>query len=234
MIDVRPFEKLGRFQNEWLDAHYHFSFADYHDPQRMGVGALRVWNDDTIQPGTGFPPHPHRDMEIVTYVRSGAITHEDHLGNRGRTEAGDVQVMSAGQGIRHAEYNLEAEPTRIFQIWILTDATGHPARWESRAFPKEERDGALSPLASGRPGHDGAGALWINQDAAVLGATVLAGHTVEHRFDPGRHGYLVAAKGRLKVNGHEVKARDGVAISGEERLRIEALEDSEVLLADVP
>ncbi|HYD32481.1 MAG TPA: pirin family protein, partial [Azospirillaceae bacterium] len=111
MIEVRHFEKLGRFANDWLDAHYHFSFADYHDPARMGVGVLRVWNDDTIQPGTGFPPHPHRDMEIVTYVRSGAISHEDHLGNRGRTQAGDVQVMSAGKGIRHAEYNLEAEPT---------------------------------------------------------------------------------------------------------------------------
>ncbi|HYD31224.1 MAG TPA: hypothetical protein VEB64_10275, partial [Azospirillaceae bacterium] len=122
----------------------------------------------------------------------------------------------------------------IFQIWILTDAPGHDARWESRAFPKESRDGALVPLASGRRGYNGSGALRINQDAAVLGATVLAGHRLEHAFEPGRHGYLVPAKGRLKINGQEVKARDGVAITGEERVVIEALEDSEVLLADVP
>ena len=118
MIDRRPKDALGRFDFGWLDTRHHFSFGDYHDPDRMGWGALRVWNDDEIAPETGFPAHPHRDMEIITYVRSGAITHQDSLGNTGRTEAGDVQVMSAGSGIRHAEYNLEAGPTQIFQIWI--------------------------------------------------------------------------------------------------------------------
>ena len=124
MITVTPLDRLGAFRNDWLDAHYHFSFADYRDRDRMGLGALRVWNDDTIQPRTGFGPHPHRDMEIVTYVRSGAISHEDSLGNKGVTRAGDVQVMSAGSGIVHAEMNEEEEPTTLFQIWINTDARG--------------------------------------------------------------------------------------------------------------
>ena len=118
MIERRPASELGRFRNDWLNARYHFSFADWHDPARMGWGALRVWNDDEIAPKTGFPPHGHADMEIITYVRAGAITHQDSLGNSGRTVAGDVQVMSAGSGIRHAEYNLEPETTKIFQIWI--------------------------------------------------------------------------------------------------------------------
>lgn len=121
MIEVRSFDSLGAFQTDWLNAKHHFSFGHYHDPKRMGWGALRVWNDDEIQPKTGFPPHPHAEMEIITYVRDGAITHEDSLGNKGRTVAGDVQVMSAGSGIRHAEYNMEDELTRIFQIWIMPD-----------------------------------------------------------------------------------------------------------------
>ena len=124
MIELRPFTTLGAANHGWLDAHHHFSFAEYHEPARMGWGALRVWNDDTIAPGTGFPTHPHRDMEIVTYVRTGAITHRDSLGNEGRTEAGDVQVMSAGTGIRHSEYNLEDVDTTLFQIWIMPDRDG--------------------------------------------------------------------------------------------------------------
>ncbi len=135
MIELRPFEGLGAANHGWLDAHHHFSFADYHDPQRHNWGALRVWNDDTIAPGTGFPPHPHRDMEIITYVREGAITHKDSLGNEGRTEAGDVQVMSAGTGIRHSEYNLEDVTTRIFQIWIVPTSKGGTPTWGARPFP---------------------------------------------------------------------------------------------------
>src|SRR5262245_38355132 len=131
---VTPFEQLGRFQNDWLNARHHFSFGSYHDPDRMGWGALRVWNDDTIRPGTGFDPHPHQDMEIITYVRKGAITHRDNLGNEGRTEAGDVQVMSAGTGIVHAEFNLEKVETQLFQIWILPNRRGVAPRWETRRF----------------------------------------------------------------------------------------------------
>ena len=126
MIDIRPFDSLGAANHGWLDARHHFSFASYHDPQRMGWGRIRVWNDDTIAAKSGFPPHPHDNMEIVTFVRTGAITHEDSLGNKGRTVAGDVQVMSAGTGIRHSEFNLEDETTTIFQIWILPDSQGEP------------------------------------------------------------------------------------------------------------
>lgn len=144
MIEVIPFASLGRFDNEWLAARYHFSFANYRHRERDGLGPLLVWNDDTIQPGTGFPRHGHRDMEIITYVREGAITHEDHLGNVGRTEAGDVQVMSAGKGILHAEFNKEAEPARIFQIWIMPDAEGHKPRWETKAFPRARRQDGWS------------------------------------------------------------------------------------------
>lgn len=232
MIDVRAFDSLGRFNIDWLAARHHFSFGNYNDPQRMGFGALRVWNDDTIQPGTGFDPHPHRDMEIITYVRKGAITHRDRLGNEGRTEAGDVQVMSAGTGIVHAEYNLEDDATQIFQIWILPSGNGFEPRWEARSFPKDDRSGELVVLASGREGDDGA--LRINQDAAVIGATVKAGQVVTHRLAKGRKAYLVAATGSITVNGQAANARDGVAISDEDIVEIHAMEDAEIVLVDVP
>ncbi len=231
MIEVRPFENLGRFQNDWLNARYHFSFSAFHDPSRMGWGALRVWNDDAIRAGTGFPPHGHRDMEIITYVRQGAITHRDHLGNEGRTEAGDVQVMSAGRGIQHAEWNQETEDTQLFQIWIETGEPGVAPRWEQRKFPKEERHGELVALASGRA--EDKDALKIHQDAAILGATLKAGETVTHRLAPGRKAYLVASTGAITVNGVAAKARDGVAVRDVESLEIVATEDSELLLADV-
>jgi redox-sensitive bicupin YhaK (pirin superfamily) len=231
MIDVRPFERLGRFNNEWLNARYHFSFSGYADPARMGWGALRVWNDDRIEPHTGFPPHGHRDMEIITYVRSGRVTHRDHLGNEGVTEAGDVQVMSAGRGIQHEEWNQDDDPVELFQIWILPNAAGVAPRWETRKFPKGDRAGQLVALASGRTG-DG-DALKIHQDAAILGATLAAGQSVTHQLGAGRKAYLVAAKGRIKVNGKEAKARDGIAVTDERELKIEALEDSEILLADM-
>ena len=232
MIEVRRFEDLGRFDNDWLSARYHFSFAGYSDPARNGLGPLLVWNDDTVQPGHGFDLHGHRDMEIVTYVRSGAISHEDHLGNRGRTEAGDVQVMSAGTGIRHAEFNLEPEITQIFQIWIEPMERGLAPRWEQRRFPKAEREGKLTPLASGRPGDEGA--LAIHQDAAILGATLGRGQSVTHRLEAGRRAYLVPARGSIEINGTRVEARDGVAITEETEIAITALEDAEVLLADLP
>jgi len=232
MIDRRSFANLGRFDNDWLSARYHFSFAGYHNPARNGLGPLLVWNDDTIRPGRGFDQHGHRDMEIVTYVRSGAISHQDHLGNRGRTEAGDVQVMSAGTGILHAEYNLENGPTQIFQIWIVPDKTGLAPRWEQRRFPVGEHAGALVPLASGRHGHDGA--LPIHQDAAVLGATLAAGQSVTHRLGETRRAYLVVATGRITVNDTELNARDGAVIEAEPELVITAQEESQILIADLP
>ncbi len=236
MIHIQPFDALGRFDNDWLAARYHFSFAGYRDPARRGVGPLLVWNDHLVQPGRGFDRHGHRDMEIVTYVREGAISHQDHLGNRGRIEAGDVQVMSAGTGILHAEHNLEAVPTRIFQIWIEPSETGLEPRWAQRRFPKGERDGALVALASGRPidaaGQDGA--LPIHQDAAILGATLERGQSVTHSLDHGRKAYLVAARGRVRVNDVIAEARDGVTIAEEAEVTITALDDAEILLADLP
>ena len=175
MIELRPFEKLGKSDHGWLKANFHFSFADYRNNDRVHWGALRVWNNDRIAPQSGFPPHPHRDMEIVTYVIKGAITHQDHLGNQGRTEAGQIQVMSAGKGIQHAEYNKENDETELFQIWIIPNKEGVPARWETVQFPANARDGKLVPLASGR-GHDGAIPLYA--DGALFAGKLKAGETI--------------------------------------------------------
>src|SRR5215469_2090813 len=224
MIERRPFDRLGGGDHGWLNTRHHFSFADYRDPQRMSWGALRVWNDDEIAPQTGFPPHPHADMEIVTYVREGAITHRDSLGNQGRTKAGDVQVMSAGTGIRHSEYNLEPKTTKLFQIWILPTTRGAAPSWGTRPFPRGERSGRFVALASGFAGD--AEALPIRTDARVLGATLSAGTIVDYPLGVERHGYLVPAKGAVEVNGVKLEARDGVAIKGEATLSIRALGDA--------
>lgn len=170
MIELRPFAKLGGADHGWLKAKHHFSFASHYDPNNMAHGALRVWNDDEIAPNTGFPAHPHANMEIITYVREGAITHQDSLGNEGRTEAGDVQVMSAGSGIRHSEYNLEPTRTRIFQIWIEPTARGGQPTWGSKPFPKADRSGKLVTIASGF--EDDTDALPIRADARVLATTL--------------------------------------------------------------
>ena len=231
MIEVRPYSQLGAFRNEWLNTRHHFSFGEYHDPQRMGFGRLRVWNDDEIGPGTGFDPHPHRDMEIVTYVRQGAITHRDSLGNEGRTEAGDVQVMHAGTGIVHAEYNQESTSTTLFQIWILPDQRGVQPGWGARQFPKA--GSGLSVLASGRNQDSSTDALPLHADAALMAGTLRKGETATLTLAPGRSAYLVPASGSVTVNGVPVGARDGAAISGEEEIRIRASEDAEVVLVDV-
>ena len=234
MIDLRPFTTLGAANHGWLDAHHHFSFADYHDPARTHWGNLRVWNDDTIAPNTGFPPHGHRDMEIITYVRSGAITHKDSLGNEGRTEAGDVQVMSAGTGIQHAEYNREDVPTTLFQIWIVPTRASAAPSWGARPFPKGDRSGRFVALASGFEGDgaDDSGPLPLRTDARVLGATIRAGETLEYAIGAARKGYLVPAIGAVEIEGARVNARDGAAISQTEVLRVTAIEDSEVVLVD--
>src|SRR6201987_1714004 len=167
MIEVKRFAKLGHADHGWLNARHHFSFADYFDPRHTGHGALRVWNDDEIAPNTGFPAHPHANMEIITYVREGAISHQDSLGNKGRTEAGDVQVMSAGHGIRHSEYNLEPTKTKIFQIWIEPNTHGGQPTWGAKPFPKANRsNGKLVTIASGLPGDKDA--LPIRADARGL------------------------------------------------------------------
>ncbi len=230
MIELRPFADLGGANHGWLDAKHHFSFAGYHDDARMNWGDLRVWNDDTIAPKTGFPPHPHRDMEIITYVREGAITHEDSLGNKGRTEAGDVQVMSAGTGVRHSEYNLEDVTTRIFQIWIIPSKTGEQPSWGAKPFPKSDRAGQFVVLASGFENDNDA--LPIRTDARVVGASLKAGETAEYPLGKDRRGYLVPATGAVEIEGIRVNARDGAAIKDVEILRVTATEDSEIVLVD--
>ena len=228
MIDIRPFDSLGHADHGWLDARHHFSFSSYLDPKRMGWGNIRVWNDDRIAARSGFPPHPHSDMEIVTYVRTGAITHQDSLGNKGRTAAGDVQVMSAGTGVTHAEYNLEDEETTLFQIWIETDRPGAEPAWGAMPFPKESREGKFQLLASGDPAD---GALTINADARILGASVKAGETIGYAAGADRHVYLVPS-GKVRVNGVAAEGRDGVAVTGEPELTIIADEDAELVLVD--
>ncbi|MDI1296459.1 MAG: pirin family protein [bacterium] len=230
MIELRPFTSLGGANHGWLDAKHHFSFANYRDRKRDNWGNLRVWNDDTIAPQSGFPPHPHRDMEIITYVREGAITHQDNLGNLGRTEAGDVQVMSAGTGITHPEYNKEDVTTKIFQIWIQPTRTGEKPSWGARPFPKGKRSGRFVTLASGFANDDDA--LPIRTDARVVGASLKAGESAEYPLGKSRRAYLVPATGAIEIDGQRVNARDGVAISDVDTLTITAIEDSEIILVD--
>jgi len=235
MIERRPFAELGGADHGWLKAKHHFSFAEYYDPARMSHGALRVWNDDEIAPGTGFPPHGHANMEIITYVREGAISHQDNQGNSGRTEAGDVQVMSAGSGIRHAEYNREATPTKIFQIWIMPNEQGGEPTWGAKPFPKAERSGKFAVLASGVAGdkENNPDALPIRANARVSGVTLKAGQTAEYALGIDRKAYLVPAVGAIEANGVRIGARDGAAIDATELLKITALEDAEVVLVDL-
>jgi redox-sensitive bicupin YhaK (pirin superfamily) len=231
MIELRPFSSLGTFRNDWLNAHYHFSFARYRHPDRHGFGRLLVWNDDEIAPHTGFDPHPHQNMEIITFIRAGAITHRDSLGHEGVTRAGDVQVMHAGSGIVHAEYNREDEPTTLFQIWILPDRANVEPGWGTRAFPRATGQG-LEILASGRAQDQNSGALPLYADAAVLAARMAPGEQATHQLAEGRIAYLVAPTGRVRVNGVEAQARDGLAIMAESSLTIEALEDAEIVLVE--
>ena len=238
MIEKRTFESLGHADHGWLNARHHFSFANYYDPARMGWGAIRVWNDDEIGPNSGFPPHPHKDMEIITYVRTGAITHQDSMGNTGKTGAGDVQVMSAGTGVRHAEYNLESETTTLFQIWIMPRAGGGAPSWGAKPFPKGERSGKFVTLASGFA--EDSDALPIRADARVLGATIKAGESVTHSVGAGRHAYLVPAVGKITIapgseagaGAQPFNARDGAALSGGQTVTITAIEDAEIVLVD--
>ena len=228
-IEARPFASLGKRDLGWLKPNFHFSFSDYYNPERMNWGAIRVWNDDEISAQSGFPPHVHDNMEIITYVREGAITHKDSMGNIGRTEAGDVQVMSAGTGVTHSEYNLEDGLCRLFQIWVLPRDRNVAPAWDQRQFPKSDQSGEFNVLASGY-GEDGA--LAINADARVLGATVAAGGTAEYELAQGNHAYLVPATGRIRIEGVEYRARDGIAIKGGGLLRIEAIDDAELVMVD--
>jgi hypothetical protein len=231
MIERRALHKLSGDERSWLKARHHIAFTDTSNDLLHSWGALTAWNDDEIAPGTGFPLHSHADMEIITYVREGAITHTDSLGHRGRTLAGDVQVMSAGTGIRHSEYNLETSVTRLFQIWIAPEQRGGSPAWGTRSFPRLDRAGRLVALASGFP--EDVGALPIRARARVLGGTLRPGEQCEYAMGPGRLGYLVPPRGTVEVNGVHVGTRDGATLEDTLRVTIQALEESEVVLVDV-
>jgi redox-sensitive bicupin YhaK (pirin superfamily) len=233
MIRVYPYETLGHADHGWLDARHHFSFARYWNPERTGFGTLRVVNDDRVSAGRGFGAHPHQNMEIITYVREGAISHKDSLGNEGRTEAGDVQVMSAGTGVFHSEYNLETEDTRLYQIWIEPSRENVQPRWEARQFPKAPvTEGPLPVLVSGRKEDETKHALFIYQDAAIYGGRLKAGTRILH---PVKHqAYLLASTGEFTVNGVTMKQGDGAEVTDAQSLEITALTDAEVLVIDVP
>lgn len=228
MINVYPYESLGHANHGWLNARHHFSFANYYNPARTGFGSLLVINDDIIQGGTGFGTHPHRDMEIITYVRRGAITHQDNKGNKGRTVAGDVQVMSAGTGIMHSEYNLENEDTNIYQIWILPNKGGVQPQWDQMEFPKEPVSDKLTLLVSG----DGAAPLQIHADAEIYVGRLDKGTSIQHSIK--RQAYVLASSGELNINGQKLKKGDGAEITDLSEITITADSDAEVLVIDVP
>lgn len=230
MLQLRPKETLDTANYGWLKASHHFAVAADGNPANTPLGALVVWNDDEISPGTGFGLHPHANMEIITYVRQGVVTHEDSAGNIGHTVAGDVQVMSAGTGIAHAERNRGETPLKVFQIWLRPRQGGGKPRWDNRSFPKADRAGRLITLASGDPLD--AEALQIRADARVLGATLLAGTTVTHALGRFRHSYLAPARGVVLVNGQRVAVGDGLAALDEPDLKITAEQDAEIILVD--
>ncbi len=226
MITVHPYDTLGHADHGWLNARHHFSFASYYDPNKLGFGVIKVINDDIVKGGFGFDTHPHRNMEIITYVRTGAITHEDNKGNKGVTTAGNIQVMSAGSGIYHSEHNRETEDTSLYQIWIEPHTQNVEPRWDAKEFPKT--DDGLSLLVSG----DGTAPLSIHQNAKIYAGPLNTGTSITQAID--ELGYILVSKGAIEVNGTPAKKGDGVAIEDETSITITATEDSEILVLDVP
>lgn len=233
MIKHIPYDSLGHHNYNWLDARYHFSFARYFNPERMGFGALRVINDDRIKAGAGFETHPHENMEIITYVRSGAITHTDSKGNKGRTGRGDVQVMSAGHGIYHSEYNLESEDTTLYQIWITPKVKDVDPQWAQQAFPKTPVENELALLVSGFKADKDKGALYIHQDARIYGGRLKKGQKISHSLN--QQAYMLVANGQITLNEQKtINAGDGAEIKDLDHINIHATEESEILIIEVP
>jgi redox-sensitive bicupin YhaK (pirin superfamily) len=231
MLKIYSHSSLGHGNHGWLDSRFHFSFADYHNPERMGFGRLRVINDDRIEAGHGFGMHPHENMEIITYVREGAVKHRDSLGNEGLTNAGDVQVMSAGTGIIHSEFSVPETDTTLFQIWIFPDKRGVQPRWEQAAFPKHYAENSLPLLVSGNPDDKKNGALFIHSDTAIYGGRMKKGTTIRQNVREGA--YIVMSEGEAEVNGNVLKKGDGAEAVGESELVLTARADAELLVIDV-
>jgi redox-sensitive bicupin YhaK (pirin superfamily) len=231
MINIRPTEERGGGDYGWLNTRHTFSFNTYHDPKFMGFRSLRVINEDYVAPGQGFPTHPHRDMEIITYILEGAIEHKDSLGTGSVIRPGDGQRMSAGSGIRHSEANpSKTEGAHFLQIWILPGQQGIKPSYEQKAFPTEEKRGKLRLIAS-PTGIDGS--VTIHQDARLYVTLLAPGETVTHQMEPDRHAWIQIAKGSVELNGKALKQGDGAAISNEKQLTVKGTEDAEVLLFDL-
>jgi len=230
-VVVRPAAARGRTQTDWLDSRHTFSFGEYHDPAHMGFGALRVINDDRVAPGKGFATHGHRDMEIVTYVLEGALEHKDSLGTGSVIRPGEVQIMSAGTGIQHSEFNHSpVEPVHLLQIWIVPDRPGLPPRYDQRTFDPAELAGKLRRVVS-PDGDDGA--IVIHQDASMHAARLGAADVVEHALAPGRRAWLQVARGAVTANGARLGPGDGAAVTGERTITVRANEAAEILLFDL-
>jgi len=231
MISIIPSAERYHADHGWLDTHWHFSFGDYHDPKNMNWSALRVFNDDTVHAGGKFDFHPHKDMEIVSYIVDGELEHQDILGNRHVNKAGEVQVMSAGRGIYHAEGNPSSEPMRLLQLWLMPRHRGNEPRWEQKPFTKEDRKNRLLPVVSSG---DVDGSLAIDQDATIYVSSLDAGKTLEHASQPGRSAYFFVINGEAELNGKTLKAGDQARIKDEPTLSIRATKDAEVMLLDLP
>ena len=231
MIQIRPGQERGGGNHGWLKTHHTFSFGDYWDPKWMGFRSLRVINEDWVAPNTGFPTHPHRDMEIITYVLEGKLEHKDSLGTGSVILPGDGQRMTAGSGIRHSEFNPSTtDAVHLLQIWIQPEKAALPPSYEQKSFPEAEKNGKLRLIAS-RNASDGS--VKINQDAKLYVTLLRAGEEVKHEFAAGRHGWLQVARGGVEVNGKALAQGDGAAISDEEKVSIKGTDDAEVLLFDL-
>ena len=231
MLKLRRSQDRGHANHGWLDTWHTFSFADYHDPDEMGFGALRVINDDRVQPGRGFGMHSHRDMEIITYILDGALEHKDSMGNGSVIRRGDVQRMSAGKGVLHSEFNPSpTDPVHLLQIWIEPNVTGIRPSYEERRFAAEQRQGRLRLVAS-PDGRDSS--VMIHQDTCVYATLLDAGDAVTHQLAPGRKAYVHVARGAVEVNGERLTGGDGAKIGAESKITFAKAEGAEILLFDL-
>jgi len=234
VINIIPSDQRFHADHGWLDTRWHFSFADYHDPANVNWGPLRVFNDDVVHPGGKFDFHPHRDMEIVSYVVEGELEHQDRLGNRHVNRAGEVQVMSAGRGIVHAEANpSRTDPMRLLQLWLMPRHRDNDPRWEQRPFTAADRHNRLLPVVSPDEARVD-GTLTIDQDATIYVSSLDAGKSLAHEAKADRRAYLFVIRGEVDVNGRPLKNGDQARIAGETKLEIAAREDSEFILLDLP
>jgi redox-sensitive bicupin YhaK (pirin superfamily) len=231
MIRIRKSDERGHFHHGWLDTYHTFSFDQYYDPNFMGFRSLRVINEDRVQPGMGFPTHPHRDMEILTYLLAGALQHRDSMGTGSIIRPGELQRMSAGTGITHSEFNASrTEPVHLLQIWLLPERKGLKPSYEQKAFPEAERRGRLRLVAS----HDGRdGSLTVHQDVSLYAGLLEPGQKVTHRLEPGRSAWVQVARGKVHLNGSALEAGDGAAISKQQEIELGSEDVAEILLFDL-